>query len=122
MITDLIGIIIWSERPAELADFYSSKIGLAPVSTHGDFTAFEPHPGFRFSIGGAHPDVKGINKDSKRFMMNFLTDDIFADYKRLTEEGVSFIRSPEKESWGGWVATFLDIDGNTLQLMQMKPR
>ena len=77
MITDLIGIIIWSERPAELADFYSSKIGLAPVSTHGDFTAFEPHPGFRFSIGGAHPDVKGINKDSKRFMLNFLTDDIF---------------------------------------------
>ena len=55
-------------------------------------------------------------------MLNFLTDDIFADYKRLTEEGVSFIRSPEKESWGGWVATFLDIDGNTLQLMQMKPR
>ena len=119
MINDLIGVIIWSEKPVELADFYSSKLGLIPVSKDGDFTAFEPYPGFRFSIGGSHPEVKGVNKDSKRFMLNFVTHDIFADYKRLTEEGVSFIRSPDKESWGGWVATFLDLDGNTLQLMQM---
>jgi predicted enzyme related to lactoylglutathione lyase len=119
MASDIIGVIVWSERPKEVADFYSGKLGLVPVSERGDFTAFEPHPGFRFSIGGLHPDVKGPNKDSSRIMLNFSTSDIFADYSRLSELDIPFIRSPEKESWGGWIATFLDLDGNTVQLMQI---
>ena len=28
-------------------------------------------------------------------------------------------RAPEREEWGGWVATFADPDGNVLQLMQL---
>ena len=33
--------------------------------------------------------------------------------------GVVFTRAPEREEWGGWVATFADPDGNVLQLMQL---
>jgi uncharacterized glyoxalase superfamily protein PhnB len=39
--------------------------------------------------------------------------------ERLAEAGVEFLRQPEQESWGGWVATFRDPDGNTLQLLQL---
>ena len=46
-------------------------------------------------------------------------DDIYAEAKRLSEAGVEFIRQPEQESWGGWVATFKDPDGNVLQLLQL---
>ena len=45
-------------------------------------------------------------------------DDIHAEHARLAAEGVEFIRVPEREHWGGWVATFSDPDGNVLQLLQ----
>jgi predicted enzyme related to lactoylglutathione lyase len=46
-------------------------------------------------------------------------DDIHSEADRLGEAGVEFIRQPEQESWGGWVATFRDPDGNILQLLQL---
>ena len=35
----------------------------------------------------------------------------------VKDQGVEFIREPEREDWGGWIATFLDPDGNVLQLL-----
>jgi predicted enzyme related to lactoylglutathione lyase len=46
-------------------------------------------------------------------------DDIQTEAKRLADAGVEFIRQPEQETWGGWVATFKDPDGNVLQMMQL---
>ena len=37
---------------------------------------------------------------------------------RLKAAGVAFSREPEQESWGGWIATFNDPDGNVLSLAQ----
>ena len=54
-------------------------------------------------------------------MVNLATSDIHAAFDRLTARGVRFVRPPEQEHWGGWVATFQDPDGNTLQLLQ-QPR
>ena len=45
-------------------------------------------------------------------------DDIHSLHRRLTQQGVEFIRPPEKEGWGGWVATLKDPDGNIVQLLQ----
>ena len=36
----------------------------------------------------------------------------------LADAGVTFTRPPEAEDWGGQVASFLDPDGNLIQLMQ----
>jgi predicted enzyme related to lactoylglutathione lyase len=44
--------------------------------------------------------------------------DIHAEHARLSAEGVEFIRQPEREHWGGWVATLKDPDGNVLQLLE----
>ena len=46
-------------------------------------------------------------------------DDIHGECRRLQEEGVEFIRPPEQEHWGGWIATLKDPDGNILQLLQL---
>ena len=51
-------------------------------------------------------------------MVHYGVDDIHAEYARLAGLGVEFIRSPEQEDWGGWVATLSDPDGNILQLLQ----
>ena len=52
-------------------------------------------------------------------MVNLGVDDIHREYNALREKGVQFIRPPEREHWGGWVSTFSDPDGNTVQLMQL---
>jgi len=52
-------------------------------------------------------------------MVNLAVDDIRAAHARLVGAGVTFRRPPEREAWGGWVATFADPDGNTLQLLQL---
>jgi uncharacterized glyoxalase superfamily protein PhnB len=51
-------------------------------------------------------------------MINFETLNIHAAYTDLMARGVHFVRAPEKEWWGGWIATLQDPDGNTLQLLQ----
>ena len=51
-------------------------------------------------------------------MINLRTEDIFFEYERLQALGVKFIRIPEKENWGGWIATFLDPDNNVIQMIQ----
>ena len=52
-------------------------------------------------------------------MVNLGVDDIHAEHERLVSQGVEFTRPPEREHWGGWVATFTDPDGNTIQLLQL---
>jgi predicted enzyme related to lactoylglutathione lyase len=66
-----------------------------------------------------HDRVQGASRDPLRIMVNLAVDDIGAVHARLVRAGVVFSRPPEAEEWGGRVATFLDPDGNTIQLMQL---
>jgi uncharacterized glyoxalase superfamily protein PhnB len=52
-------------------------------------------------------------------MAHLGVDDIHRQYQQLQEAGVEFIRPPEQEHWGGWIATFKDPDGNILQMLQL---
>jgi lactoylglutathione lyase len=55
-------------------------------------------------------------------MINLGVDDIHRVYAGLCAKGVSFLKPPTQEYWGGWVATFFDPDGNILQLLQQPAR
>jgi uncharacterized glyoxalase superfamily protein PhnB len=118
VITDVSGIILWSQNPKELAEFYSDVIGFTKRTEREDFTSFEPHHGFRLSIGGVHEKVKRKSIEPYRIMLNLMTDNIVDDFEALKLKGIIFSREPELEKWGGWMATFADLDGNILQLMQ----
>ncbi len=48
----------------------------------------------------------------------FQTRDIYEVHQRLVDLGVEFILKPERQAWGGMIATFLDPDGNVLMLME----
>ena len=50
--------------------------------------------------------------------LSFETEDIVADCARLEDAGVNVIGAPERQGWGGWLATFQDPSGNALQLVQ----
>lgn len=50
--------------------------------------------------------------------LSFDVPDIQAVYMELLREGVVFAKAPERQAWGGTLATFLDPAGNKLQLVQ----
>jgi catechol 2,3-dioxygenase-like lactoylglutathione lyase family enzyme len=50
--------------------------------------------------------------------LSFEVDDIVARYSDLRGKGADFTGAPERQAWGGVLATFLDPAGNQLQLVQ----
>jgi predicted enzyme related to lactoylglutathione lyase len=120
MIKNLSGVIIWTDNLEKLASFYQGFLGLEPHSVREDFIAFQWKLNgieIRLSLG-RHSSVHHSNKDPFRCMLNFDVINIEQIANDLKSRGVKFLREPEKEHWGGWVATFEDIDGNILQLIE----
>jgi predicted enzyme related to lactoylglutathione lyase len=117
----MAGVLVWTEsaRFEAMARFYRDTLGLTPRTARADFVNFDWH-GVRLSLG-VHQGVRGAARDPLRVMVNLAVDDIEAAYRRLLAAGVVFSRRPEREPWGGVVATFADPDGNTLQLMELPP-
>ena len=50
--------------------------------------------------------------------LSFTVDDVSATYELLRCRGVAFSGEPERQSWGGTLATFCDPSGNELQIVQ----
>jgi predicted enzyme related to lactoylglutathione lyase len=116
MITGVVGITLWTDNLDRLFAFYRDILRLQLHSQHEDFIAFQLGD-IRFNIG-SHSQVSGEAKDPFRIMAHLGVDDIHAEHRRLREAGTKFIRPPQQEHWGGWVATFEDPDGNLLQMLQ----
>lgn len=117
MITGVVGITLWTADLDRMFRFYNDVLRLPLHSRHDDFIAFELGD-IRFNIG-PHCEVHGASADPYRIMPHLGVDDIHAEARRLAEAGVEFIRLPEQEHWGGWIATLKDPDGNILQLLQL---
>lgn len=115
-ITGINGVLIWTADLPRLVAFYRDVLGLEARSVRERIANFA-WGDFRLTLA-VHSEVSGQAKDPLRVMINFSIDDIDAAYQRLSANGVLFSRPPEQEPWGGWVATFTDPDGNTLQLLQ----
>ena len=116
MIGGVVGVIIWTENLDRLAAFYRDTLGLEPYSVHPDSVSFR-WGGMRLRVA-THSHVEGPSKDPIRIMVNLGVTDIHAVHGALVAKGVVFSRPPVQEDWKGWVATFADPDGNTLQLLQ----
>ena len=117
MITGVVGVTIWTDNLGEMFHFYHDILRLPLHSRHEDWIAFELE-GVRFNIG-LHDRVQGVSQDPYRFMPHLGVKDIHGECRRLAEAGVEFLRPPEQEHWGGWVATLKDPDGNILQMLQL---
>ena len=116
MVQGVVGVVIWTDDLERLVSFYRDTLGFEPHSVRPDFVAFK-WGDIRLSIG-KHSEIKGSARDPYRIMVNLRVADIHEVHSSLTAKGVSFLRAPEREHWGGWVCTFTDPDGNVLQLLQ----
>lgn len=118
-ISGLTGVLVWTseDRFPAMRDFYVETLGLPPRSQRPHFVNFAWGDA-RLTVS-VHAAVSGVTREPLRLMINLAVSDIHAAHARLAAAGVSFTRPPEREPWGGWIATFADPDGNTLQLMQL---
>jgi predicted enzyme related to lactoylglutathione lyase len=104
-----------SENPESMVAFYRGTLELPPAEA-GEGS---------FKVGGAtlivdgHSRTSGPSKEPHRFLVDFVVADLAAEKARLESAGVQFIREPQREHWGGLITTFLDPDGNYLQLIEM---
>ena len=119
MIKGLGGVLLCAseERFSPMRDFYIHALGLAPRSDRPGFVNFEL--GDQRLTVAVHSDVDSANSDPLHVMINLLTDDISNTYSRALAHGAESLRPPEREKWGGMVATLQDPDGNVVQLMQL---
>ncbi len=118
MITGVVGITLWTDNLERMFRFYHDLLRLPLHSRHEDFIAFQVGENLRFNVG-LHGGIQGDSRDPFRIMPHFGVEGIHQEYQRLRVAGVEFIRPPEQEHWGGWIATFKDPDGNVLQMLQL---
>ena len=112
-------MLIYTGNFPPMLAFYRDTLGLTPRHLKPGFVNFQ-WPGLRLTVT-EHSELHGPARDPLHVMVNFAVDDIHAMHEMLCAAGVRFSRPPEQEPWGGWIATFPDPDGNTLQLFELPP-
>ena len=113
---NLNSILIGSEDPKRLADFYTKLFG-KPVWDEGGYTGWQLGSGF--VTVGPHDQVKGRNAQPGRLIWNIESADVKAEFERLKAAGATVIREPygPDQEPEGLIATFADPDDNYFQLM-----
>ena len=108
-------ILIGSEDPARLADYYTKLFG-EPTWNEGGYTSWVLGSG-AISVG-PHSEVSGRNPQPGRLIWNIESDDMQGDFERIKAAGATVIREPYgfEEAPGSLIATFADPDDNYFQL------
>lgn len=102
-------------------EFYAGRLGLRQ-------TADGPAVGCCvYDAGPAQRVVEAVEPEAPedehalvgRFTgLSFAVPDIQVGFRKLQSLGVHFAAAPEKQAWGGVLATFSDPSDNPLQLVQ----
>jgi predicted enzyme related to lactoylglutathione lyase len=110
-------ILLFSQNPQKLTEFYSQVFGKKPEWHEGDYTGWMV--GNAFVTIGPHDKVKGKNPNPERFMINLETPEVDTEFDRIKQLGAKVIAEPYHpgEDSNMWIATFADPDNNYFQLM-----
>ena len=110
-------LILFSEGPKKLVDFYRQVLAREPKWQDGEFSGFED--GACVLVIGPHSKVHGQNKNPERIMFNFETNDVKGEFERMKGLGVKVIAEPYPmgDEQDFLIATLADPDGNYFQLI-----
>ena len=110
------GILIGSEDPKRLADYYRKLFG-------DPAWEFEAYTGWQFGPGvvtvGPHSEVHGRNGEPGRMIWNLETPDVKGEFDRLKAAGATVVVEPYTMDGApddSFIATFEDPDGNYFQI------
>jgi predicted enzyme related to lactoylglutathione lyase len=110
------GILIGSDDPKRLADYYTRLFG-KPGWDDGGYV------GWLIGSGGVtvgpHSEVHGKNSQPGRIIWNIETPDVKGEFDRLKAAGATVVREPYNFEMApnAWIATFADPDDNYFQLV-----
>jgi predicted enzyme related to lactoylglutathione lyase len=113
---NLNSILIGSQDPQRLTDYYTSLFG-EPGWSGGDFRSWQLGNGY--VTVGPHDRVQGPNPQPGRLIWNLESTDVQGDFERLKAAGATVVQEPYQpgEAPEGWIATFSDPDDNYFQLV-----
>jgi predicted enzyme related to lactoylglutathione lyase len=113
----LNSLLLSSEAPKKLVDFYRKVLAREPKWQEGEYTGFEN--GACTLVIGPHSKVVGQNKNPERIILNFETSDVKGEFERIKKLGAKAIAEPYHmdEDPDFLIATLADSDGNYFQLV-----
>ena len=113
---NLNGILIGTEDPQRLTDYYTRLFG-EPGWESGGFRAWQIGGGWL--TVGPHDQVQGRNAHPGRVIWNIESTDVKGDFERLTAAGATVVQDPYHpgEAAEMWIATLSDPDDNYFQLV-----
>jgi predicted enzyme related to lactoylglutathione lyase len=118
-------VVRWNVFVSDLEraiDFYGGKLDLKlrhADREHG-YASFDAGP-----IGLGLAQVAGDSSEASLLVgrhtgVGLGVSDLETAYERLRARGVEFTMPPEKQPWGGFMAMFVDPDGNRFYLDQLR--
>jgi predicted enzyme related to lactoylglutathione lyase len=118
---DFNNILIGSEDPQRLVDYYTKLFGEPSMPEQGGYTGWAIGSGF--VTVGPHDEVKGKSAHPGRIIWNIETLDVKTEFERMRDAGAIVVREPynfeDSPVEGGnqfWIATLADPDDNYFQL------
>jgi predicted enzyme related to lactoylglutathione lyase len=113
---NLNGILIGSEDPKRLTDYYAKLFG-PPRLDEGGYTGWQIGTGW-LTIGH-HDQVTGRSAHPGRVIWNIETADVRGEFEKMKAAGATVVREPYGvgDTDEGLIATLADPDDNYFQLM-----
>lgn len=120
-IKSICGVILVSENPKRLAEFYGHALEVEfEEEDHGDLA---PHYGIDVGLlhFGIHPPGNFDRADvgSSRVTMAFNVESLEKTMHRLRQLEATKLHPPHDEGFGP-VASYLDPDGNTFEIVELR--
>jgi predicted enzyme related to lactoylglutathione lyase len=114
---NLNSIMIGSENPKALAEFYEKVLDKKVDMHEGDWYGFSA--GSCYLSIGSHDKVKGKSTNPERVIFNFETKEVKVEFERVKALGATVIAEPYGmgSDDNTAIATFADPDGNFFQLV-----
>jgi len=115
---NLNGLLIGTENPERLRDYYTKLFG-KPTWNEGGYFGWQIGSGLL--TFGPHDEVKGKNTTTGRIIWNITAADVKAEFAKLKAAGATVVKEPYEmgDAPGQMVtiSTFSDPDNNYFQLM-----
>ena len=110
-------ILIGSEQPDRLVEYYTKMLG-EPTMSDGGYTGWAVGAGW--VTVGPHSEVTGKNPQPGRIIWNIECDDVRGEFARMQGAGAIVVAEPYSMDGmpeDAFIATLADPDGNYFQLM-----
>ncbi len=110
-------VLIFSEDPRRLADFYRRILQKNPDWSEEGYYGFKAGSGV--IMFGPHDKVHGRSANPERVLLNFETRNVKEEFERIRKLGAAVVAEPYSpdEDAKMLIATFSDPDNNYFQLV-----